>query len=307
MTMFTSNDMIGKYRIIRMLQRGCSSVVYLLMDSHKKLFAGKVINRDEMEKNEMTQNIEQEIRIHSMLHHPNIVELHDVIYLKNYIVIITDYYETDLYTYLNNYADPNYVIASRVFTQLMDVLQYLEKLGLAHCDIKPENILVDKSMTIKLCDFGSCESINMPRTMQSGSIPYIPPEVAKGTVKDFRKWDVWSAAIVSYYALTGKLPWESTTQEDLIKEIIKKDVTLPSTLMSQNFYHAMQECLSKDPAKRPYASEVVKSPLFEKTTGINVCSSLPHAYSSKNYIKKHPLIVKPKSAIYIGSHSHSII
>ena len=301
--MFSHGDLIGRYRVLREIQKGSSSTVYLLIDHNQSFFAGKVILRTEMEAKNLTQNIEQEIRIHSTLHHPNIAELRDVIYLKDCIVLVTDYYETDLYSYLDNFKEASYLIANRIFTQLIEVIQYLENNGIAHCDIKPENILVDKMLTIKLCDFGSCESIKMPKRIQSGSLPYIPPEVATGKVHDFRKWDVWSAGIVTYLALFGRLPWISETPEALTKEIVTKEVEIPADVLSGNFFIALRQCLTKDPKLRPLASELIKNPLFGKTQ--NFTSSTTHTYSSirnSSSVHRKPLIIKPKSSLAFNYH-----
>lgn len=102
-----------------------------------------------------------------------------------------------------------------VFSQLLDAVAYMHNLGIAHMDIKLENILVNTSLkTIKLVDFGqSCLFKNGNSTNHAkynglkGTYTYLAPEMCKNLEYDPEKIDVWCCGIVLYNIVYNKVPW----------------------------------------------------------------------------------------------------
>ena len=297
--MFQPQDKIGRYTVLDKINEGTFSSIYLLSDKNKMLFAGKVISRKEMEERQFVECIEQEIRIHSMLHHPYILEFKEVIYTSDYIVIITDYYSTDLFTFIQENPEIAARLAPRIMEQLLDCVSYLEKLNIVHCDIKPENILLDSMGNVKLCDFGSCENVKLLKRNQSGTFSYMPPEAHASNLFDFMKWDVWSIGVVVYICLTGQMPWNTSTPEVMKNEILHKKVIIPNTA-NEMVNEVLSKCLIKNPNQRPLASELLKSISMKRSHIMRYASADETRNVTNQRIRALPkkLIIKPKSNVH---------
>ena len=300
--MIQPQEKIGHYTVLDKITEGTFATVYLLEDKNKMLFAGKMISRKDMEERRFVECIEQEIRVHSMLHHPYITELKEVVYTPDYIVIITDYYSTDLCTSILENPAIAVKLAPRIMEQLLECVAYLEKLNIVHCDIKPENILLDSIGNVKLCDFGSCENVKLLKRSQSGTVSYMPPEAHANNLVDFMKWDVWSIGVVVYACLTGQIPWNASSPEVMKNEILHKKVNIPN-ITNEIVNEVLSKCLIKNPDQRPLASELLKSIYMKRSHILRYASADETNNVTKQRIrappkKHHKIIIRPKSIVH---------
>ena len=115
-------------------------------------------------------------------------------------------------------------------TQILRALQHAHDKGIVHRDIKPQNILLVSDGTIKVTDFGIARfSRSETRTMTEGaigSVHYISPEQAKGSITD-AKTDLYSSGVVLYEMLTGKLPFQSDNAVSVALMQLQKDPVMP--------------------------------------------------------------------------------
>lgn len=147
------------------------------------------------------------------LKHPSIPELLEHIRTGSHDVIVMEMLDGDeLYTILEERVGEGLeeAVTKGFFYQLCDVLAYTHREGYVHRDIKLENIMIGADRrTLRICDFGMAGKIGTDRLMEEycGSVSYTAPEILRFTPYDGRLGDVWSAGVVLYAMLTGRLPF----------------------------------------------------------------------------------------------------
>ena len=93
--------------------------------------------------------------------------------------------------------------------QLLEILAYLHLRKISHRDIKLENIIIDKQGQIKLIDFGFSCNAERPLNTFCGTISYMSPEIVSRKDYDGSLSDVWSAGVLLYILLSGRLPFKA--------------------------------------------------------------------------------------------------
>lgn len=185
---------------------------------------------------EYTRKVKSEYSIAKSLHHPNIVETFSLCYQSdrwNHVMEYCTYGELFALAQRNYLQKEDYLC---FFKQLLRGVAYLHDHGIAHRDIKLENLLLDDQGHLKITDFGVSEVFsgehpgvraaggecgkNMNEVRRSspgicGSRPYIAPEVLEKTGDyDSRPVDVWSCAIVLLTLHYKGLPWPSADRSN---------------------------------------------------------------------------------------------
>jgi len=148
-------------------------------------------------------------------------------------------------------------LAAEVVVQVADALRAIHELGLAHGDVKPENILFTRDGIPKLADFGSARAI--AGTVSRGA-PFTPGYAAPEHVRSGRpvpKSDVWSLALVLYEAATGRnlLPLDLEEYEREI-ENLERGRPLSVNTGDRELDEIIAKCLAVDPERRPTMREL---------------------------------------------------
>lgn len=203
-TLLRRGSRLGKYRLDRRLGRGSFAEVWKARDTveHREI-ALKVTHRDAAA--EWGRDaIEQEARIASRLHHPNIMTVRNADWIDGRFVIATELASRNLDAYRRAHRSGR--IALDVIRQIAAGLAYAHSHRVLHRDVKPENIFIFDDGRAALGDFGASRfSKGVTRTYtEAGTLGYMAPEQAYGRVR-FAS-DVFSLGLIAYELLTGVLP-----------------------------------------------------------------------------------------------------
>jgi carbon catabolite-derepressing protein kinase len=120
--------------------------------------------------------------------------------------------------------------ARKFFQQMISGIEYCHQRQIVHRDLKPENVLLDNDLNVKITDFGLSSEIIDGTFLQTscGSPNYAAPEVIKGGMYTGPEIDVWSAGVILYVMLCGRLPFEDDDVQTLFHKISRESLLPPA-------------------------------------------------------------------------------
>ncbi|KAI8146521.1 kinase-like domain-containing protein [Fennellomyces sp. T-0311] len=209
-------DIEGRYgKWGRYIGKGAGGSVRLVKSTDGKTFAVKQFRKrlpHETDK-DYIKKVTAEFCIGSTLHHPNIIKTLDIVQDGPNFYEIMEYCPNDLFNIVMSGMMSREEIAC-CWKQLLNGLEYLHGMGIAHRDLKLDNLVLDHQGMLKIIDFGCSSVFKYPfenNIVMSrgilGSDPYIAPEQYTQTTYDPRQSDVWSCAIIFVCMTIRSFPW----------------------------------------------------------------------------------------------------
>lgn len=264
---------IGSYQLIRYLNGGTFGGVWECRHAHTGLsYACKVVPFEQCYNQDFFTHFKNELYIHSQIRHPGIAQLKDVLMDADNIYVIIELCDGgDLNEAVQSTYGLDEDVAKQYFFEIMGAISYIHRLGIAHRDIKLENILVTSDGCAKLTDFGLCKQQTEGDLLLTtcGTLVYAAPEIIKAEPYDGMKADIWSAGILLYSMICNHFPWSidpSTPPERIqnatAEQIVSGNIVYPDT-MSFELLNLLQNMLTVDPEERPTADEVLEHPWLE--------------------------------------------
>lgn len=267
-----SQVLLGRYRVIEERDRGGFGAVLVCWDVRlQRRVAVKCLPLDGDEGAQAAiHDALAEARASSNLTHPNIVTIHDFEADEEFAYLVMEYVDGLTLAELLARVEGGVLIYDEVAAVLASVasaLAYAHENGVLHLDIKPANVMIDRSGTVKLGDFGmaTLSSAAGWGDARGGTVGYMPPEQLAGELVDERT-DVFALAAVCYEALTGTAPFRASTPERSRKLIEKGPAPLSQKEpeLAGPVEMAFISALSPEPAGRmtspeEFAGEVLPS------------------------------------------------
>ncbi|CCD24175.1 putative serine/threonine protein kinase VHS1 NDAI_0C05160 [Naumovozyma dairenensis CBS 421] len=220
----------------------------------------------------------REIALHLKVHeHKNIVTIHQVLQGTNITFMLMDYYPIDLFTSVvdqRHFANDGLLI-KKVFLQLCSALKYCHKRNIFHCDIKPENLLLDSNDNVYVCDFGLATNSNyFTPNVCIGSSYYMAPERLLYSSDDHNnsitnettpllpncKGDIWSLGIILINLVCIRNPWLKAHQlEDTTFHYFVKDSNVLKKILpiSDDLYELLLKMFELNPYHRIVLDELM--------------------------------------------------
>ncbi len=245
----------NRYELLEVVGTGGMAVVYKAK-CHRlnRYVAVKILKEEAAADPELLRRFRGESQAVAMLSHPNIVAVYDVSQTDNLEYIVMELIDgITLKQYMTQKGGSlPWKEALHFITQIMRALRHAHSRGIIHRDIKPQNVMVLRDGSAKVADFGIAHLSNSQNTTTQealGSVHYISPEQAKGAKVDART-DIYSAGVVLYEMLTGKLPYEGDSPVAVaIKHI--NSTPIPPREINPNIPEGLEQITLKAMASKP--------------------------------------------------------
>lgn len=266
-------DYLGKYRLLRSIRAGSAAQVWEAVEEDgekRRRVALKVLLRKFRESKTEIEAMIHEANVGKSLDHENIIKIYEY---QN--IYKTPFIAMELFTARNlkiELRENTYDIASKmksIIDQCAKSLAYVNKKGWVHCDVKPDNFLVDnKTGSVKLIDFSIAEKAKKkgglgalfarkPKAIR-GTRSYMAPEQIRKQGVDSRT-DIYGFGCVVFEMLAGRLPYTATNPDDLLRAHLTSVVPHLTAFgsVTKEMSALVHRMMSKKPDERPQSFEEV--------------------------------------------------
>ena len=204
---------LGGYTLMGVLGRGGMGVVYRALDRNGDACAVKVLAPEVTGNPKFLRRLHQEFSLGPKLLHPHIVEIREVGEADGFVYLVMPLIEGRNLKEMVDVAPLTPEDALRLLRPVAEALDCAHEVGVVHCDVKPQNILVqDDTRTAFISDFGLVRPAGVESTSSRsreifGSVQYMAPEQIEGLPVDGRT-DVYSLSCTLFEVLTGRIPYD---------------------------------------------------------------------------------------------------
>lgn len=233
----TEGQTLGHYNIISLLGVGGMGQVYLAEDTRlRRKVALKLLPREFTQDEFRLRRFQHEAHAASSLNHPNVLTIHEIGLVDDRHFIATEFIEGETLRRRMNNSRLSLQQALRIASQAAEALAAAHSAGIAHRDVKPENIMLRPDGYIKVLDFGlaklteqqappAASAVDDAATLPGvimGTVRYMSPEQARGQETDSRS-DIFSLGVLIYEMVAGCAPFEAENNSDLIAALLKEE------------------------------------------------------------------------------------
>ncbi|MBA0566513.1 hypothetical protein Golob_011324 [Gossypium lobatum] len=261
--------LMHKYEFGRLLGQGNFAKVYHARNiKTSQSVAVKVIDKEKVLKVGMMDQTKREISVMSLVKHPSILELYEVMASKNKIYFVMEYAKGgELFKKVSK-GKLREDMARKYFQQLISAVDFCHSRGVYHRDLKPENLLLDENGILKVSDFGLsalAESKHQDGLLHTscGTPAYVAPEVINRKGYDGAKADIWSCGVILYVMLAGYLPFHDSNLIAIYRKISKAEYKFPNWF-SPEVTKLLSRILNPNPKARISIAKIMTNPWFRK-------------------------------------------
>ncbi len=280
---------VGSYELLEEVGRGGQGVVYRAReDGTQRIVAIKRLIEGQLSGERARRRFEREIEILSRLRHPGIVTANALDAPEALPTLVMDWVDGVSITEWCRDELREVELAPRLerFLEVCDAMQYAHQNGVLHRDLKPGNILVDRSGSVRVLDFGAARSVEPDEDGLTASLEflgtpnYASPEQLIGAngLVDTRS-DIYSLGVLLYEMLTGQLPIERDYGLPVFFDQKRRDAVDPPSTKSAGLSRAVDavvlKCLAQDAQDRYQSVAALGEDVRRLLAGDPVSAHLP--------------------------------
>jgi len=260
-----------RYRVTSRIAHGGMADVYEAYDIvNRRSVALKIMRVDMMDNPKNIERFKRECIAAASLNNPNIVKVYGQGMIEGRPYMANEYVDgRTLRDKLNVASSHNLppLEACEVMLQLTSGVQYIHEHGLVHRDIKPDNLFYLPDGSVKIADFGISSQLNEPQLGDAvtGTIYYTAPEILMGQPAGIPS-DIYSMGIVFFEILTGRIPFDGATPEEVAIAQIKRHFPEPSSLnpsVPRSVDRIVVKACRKAPDERFFTSQEMHNAIEE--------------------------------------------
>lgn len=288
MSLTLPHELVGRYRLTSRIGEGSYAETFLATDMNLgRQVAVKVLREQYARDSRLAARFEREARAAAAVSHPNVVDVYDYGRDGETLFIVMEWVDgTDLKEYIRQHGPLEVPEATRMFREILHGLGAIHRAGIIHRDVKPQNVLIARTGTAKLTDFGIARGAldaGLTETgMALGTAAYMAPEQATGQPLTPAA-DIYAAGMVLYEMLTGRLPFPGDNPVQVMYQHVNDPPPRPRAI-NPSIPPAMEmvilRAIAKDPLDRfQSASEMEAAldhaPSADEATRIIAAASRP--------------------------------
>jgi len=265
----------NRYRIEREIAQGGMAEVYLARDqSLDRLVALKALFPEFAREPSFVERFRREAQAAANLNHPNIVAIYDWGQESGTYFIVMEYVEgRSLRDLIRSDGPLDPGRAADITAEIASALAFAHRSGVVHRDVKPGNVLLTQSGTVKVTDFGIARAGTSDGLTQTGSVmgtaTYFSPEQAQGLAVDGRS-DVYSVGIVLYELVCGVPPFSADSPVSVAYKHVREEPVPPSQRnpsVPPALEQIIMSALAKDPDHRYQSADDLRADLLRFRRG----------------------------------------
>ncbi|KAJ2078578.1 hypothetical protein H4R24_004383 [Coemansia sp. RSA 988] len=221
--------------------------------------------------------VEREIKLLSLLYHPNIVRLYDVIQNPKFTMIVMEHNSGgELLHHIRKRGRLHESEARALFRQIVSAMDYTHRNCIIHRDLKMENVMLDNEGRIRIIDYGFANTFEWDKQLDTfcGSPFYAAPEMVNGIKYTGPEVDIWSMGVILFFMLCGRTPFEGDLLKEIYDKISRGKFTMPSFL-SKDAQGLLQQILTVDPKLRISMKGIIEHPWTNKDQDQPINNHLP--------------------------------
>jgi hypothetical protein len=293
---------IGGYEAKRLLARGGMAAVYAAVDTRSgRPVALKRILPEVAEDAEFRSRFVHEVKLHSQLKHPNVLELFAFGEDEELFLAMELIDGGTLRTLLDNFRKLPPELALFVAGETLKGLSCAHERGIVHRDVKPQNVMVTRAGAVKVADFGISKTSQMTRLTLTGNVigtpAYMSPEQATASRLDARS-DLFSVGVMLHEALCGSNPFLTDNPATTLRRIVDEEP--PSLFLHDPSLPAgveafCEKLLRKKPdarfasagaAAKAAAAELVEMGVSDAASLFRACLASPSAWLAERAARR---------------------
>jgi MAP/microtubule affinity-regulating kinase len=252
------------YTAVEKIGQGSTCAVLDAVDrSTGKSYAVKVMSQKNLEQRHLLLKVEREASILRQLCHANVIQFHECFRDGDLLFLVTENCAGgDLLKWISEERLSSAAAQTRVFYEICLGIQYLHNRGIAHNDIKPDNVIMDCAGSPKLIDFGYAKTDAVAGDNdKNGTLMYAAPELFRRGCYSTQKADIWSLGILLFTIVTGIFPFLGNDDHRIVRQIRHGDLSFP-TGMNCEAELLIRRLTKVNPNERPTIDEVLEDPYF---------------------------------------------